>query len=127
MIFSELYEKHRELLEEDRVLIIKGNTDIREEDDDVKLIGEAITPLPKEPKQLFLKISPELGKEHLMNLRQLLHQQHGDLPVYLYFEDEKKMLLLEEEFWAQDDPHFFSILESVLGREAINLQELKAN
>jgi len=126
VVFSDLYEKHQELLQEDRVVIVKGKTDVKEEEE-VKLIGEAITPLPKEPKQIFIKITRDQNREVLINLRQILHQQRGELPVYLYFEDEKKMLLLEEEYWGHDDPEFFSLLENVISSDCIKMQELSAN
>ena len=57
IVFSNLYEKNRELIIEDQPIIIRGRTDIKDEYDqkkEVKIIAEEVAPLPLKSKQLFI-------------------------------------------------------------------------
>lgn len=125
VVFPELYEKHRDILEEDRVVITRGKPDIREEEE-VKIIGEEIKPLPREPRQLFIKIDSGKDRSHLYRLRELLNNQRGELPVYLYFEDQKKTILLDETYWAHDDPEFVSMLQNAMGADSVKVSDVGA-
>ncbi len=122
VVFSDLYEKHLDLFKEDSLLIIKGRTDIKEEEDP-KLIAESVTPLTQKTKQLLLKISADRDIGCLVRLKQLLLAEQGQIPVYLYFEKKKRMLLLEEEYWAQDNGECLQRLEDLLGPDTVKIRE----
>lgn len=125
IIFTDLYERYKELLQVDNLLLVKGRIDLKEEEEP-KIIVEGITPLPKEPKQLFLKVvgaGRELGL--LLQLKKVLQEEKGQLPVYLYFEQEKKMILLEEDYWIKDETASLQRLEKLLGKGSVKVQVLK--
>ena len=71
IVFSDLYEKQTALFQEDSLLIIKGRTDIKEEEEP-KIIAESATPLPREPKQLLLKLGDRRDLALLARLKQIL-------------------------------------------------------
>jgi hypothetical protein len=57
--------------------------------------------------------------------KKMLRSAKGDLPVYLYFEREKKMILLDENHRAPEEPAFLEQLEQLLGSGSVRLEELK--
>ncbi|MEW5783844.1 MAG: DNA polymerase III subunit alpha [Bacillota bacterium] len=126
VVFSDLFEKQAPLFQEDSLLVIKGRTDIKEEEEP-KIIAESVSPLPKDPQQLLLKIGDRRGVEIMARLKQILTAEEGQIPVCLYFENEKKMLLLPDAYWVRDDPDCRRRLENLLGESAVKLQDLKSN
>lgn len=125
IIFSQLYQQQQHLLQEDSMLIISGKTDYKE-DEAVKIVADSVTPLPREPKQLFLKISAGHALELLLDLKRLLQSRRGTVPVYLYFEKEKKVVILPDEYWVEDDPALYRRLEDMLGPGSAKVQEIIA-
>jgi len=121
IVFSDLYEKNAELFTEDNLLIVKGRTDIKEEEEP-KLIAEAVIPLPQDARQLYVKISARHDIGCLVRLKKVLQEKRGQVPVCLYFEKENKLILLEEEYWAPPDIEFRQRLESLLGPGTVKLQ-----
>lgn len=124
IVFSDLFEKHRDLFEGERPVIIRGRTDIKEEEEEVKIIAESLTPLPREPRQVFIKINPGIDPSRLGELKELLLKHHGDLPVYLKFENKRKVLLLDENFWTNGEPELFRNVEDLLGEDSVKIREL---
>ncbi|NLY39711.1 MAG: DNA polymerase III subunit alpha [Firmicutes bacterium] len=126
IVFSDLYEKQTALFQEDSLLIIKGRTDIKEEEEP-KIIAESATPLPREPKQLLLKLGDRRDLALLARLKQILLEEAGPMPVCLYFAREKKLILLPEKYWVRDDPECRRRLELLLGEDAVKLEDLKSS
>ena len=130
IIFTDLYEKNRELLIEDRPVLIKGKTDIKIEDDnkkEVKIIGEEITPLPLDSRQLFIKIDMnEDDLPRLIELRNMLFNQNGEVPVYLLFEEVNKTMILSEKYWAKNEQDYFEKIEELLGNDSVLIKEVTA-
>lgn len=130
IIFTDLYEKNRELLIEDRPVLIKGKTDIKIEDDnkkEVKIIGEEITPLPLDSRQLFIKIAMHEDElPRLIELRNMLFNQNGEVPVYLLFEEVNKIMILSEKYWAKNESDFFEKIEELLGNDSVLIKEVTA-
>ena len=124
IVFSNLYEKRSEIFQEDSPLLVKGKVDLKEEEE-AKIIAESAVLLPRETRQLFIRIAASHDRETLAKLRKMLRSAGGELPVYLYFEREKKMIMLEEGYRASDDPVFLKKLEQLLGSGSVRLEELK--
>jgi len=114
VVFSDLYEKHADLFKEDSLVVIKGRTDLKE-DEEPKLIAEAVTALPRDIKQLFIKVGAEIEIGCLVRLKKILQEEKGLVPVSICFEKEKKVLQLEEEYWTSGDECVRQRLESLLG------------
>ncbi|HHX87188.1 MAG TPA: hypothetical protein GX693_03290 [Firmicutes bacterium] len=123
IVFPDLYQRQEDLFQVDRLLIINGKTDLKEEEE-VKVLAESAIPLPKQPKQLFLKIRPQHNIGFLFDLKRVLSEEEGTIPVYLFFEKERKMVLLEEKFWAAEDPRIMRRLEKLLGSNSVNIRQL---
>jgi len=123
VIFPDLYEKQAEQLVEDNLLVVEGRTDLKEEED-VKIIAEGINPLVKDKKIYRLVIKEVKDRSLLENLKITLIAENGEVPVCLFFEEDKKLLVLGEEYWVRDHPACRERLESLLGRGAVVEQEL---
>ncbi len=122
IIFPELYEKKADLLFEDKFVIIEGKTDIKE-DEDIKILAESVSML-KEEKNIFL-INVNLNSDHykLQLLKELLAEEHGSIPVCLYFNKENKLLMLEKEYWINDQSFCIEKIEGILGTGSVQRQE----
>lgn len=123
VIFPDLYEKRSSLLVEDNLIIVEGRTDQKEEEE-VKIIASGISLLAKEKKAYRLKVKPGSGRHFFEGLRDTLLALNGQVPVYLYFEEEEKLLVLGEEYWVRDDQFARDRLEALLGRGQVAEQEL---
>lgn len=129
VVFPDLYEKCASILEEDSLLLVEGRTDLKEEED-IKILAETIKPLNREKKLLRLVIGEEHSSDLLRDLKDTLVAENGEVPVCLFFKNDKKTLILNEEYWVRDDPTCFKRLENLLGPESVieqmgeNLPEL---
>lgn len=129
VVFPDLYEKCASMLEEDSLLLVEGRTDLKEEED-IKILAETIKPLHREKKLLRLVIGEEHSSDLLRDLKDTLVAENGEVPVCLFFKNDKKTLILNEEYWVRDDPTCFKRLKNLLGPESVieqmgeNLPEL---
>ena len=124
IVFSDLYEKRSDIFQEDSPLVVQGKIDLKEEEE-VKIIADSAVQLPREPRQLFIKIGAATAPPALAKLKQVLRSAKGGLPVYLFFEKEKKMIMLDESFQASAEPPFLKKIEKLLGAGSTRLEELK--
>jgi len=131
IIFSDLYEKNIDLIVEDRPVIIKGKTDIKMEDEnkkETKIIADEVTPLPLKSKQLFINLHLENEEDisQLIDLRNLLFNKNGngELPVYLFFEKQNKIIMLPEKYWAQNDSALIDKVDGLGGVTGVNIKEV---
>ena len=114
IVFSDLFERHQNRLQEDKVILLSGNTDLKEEEA-VKIIAREISFLPQEPRQFFIRIDEELSLQELIDLRELLVSYHGQVPVYLYFNKGDKLVLTGQECWVREDDQLLQRIEKLLG------------
>lgn len=127
VVFSDLYESCQKDLREDRVMIINGYTDPKDEDE-VKIISREITFLPAEPMQLFIRIDGDKSVGEMVALKDILTSSRGNTPVYLYFEKNGKLLLAGQECWVKDDEDdLFLRIEKLLGPDCLKIQQLETN
>lgn len=126
VVFSDLYEKYQEELQEDRVVLLKGQTDYKEEGE-VKIICREVTVFPAEPRQLFIRIDAEKPLSEMVALKDILTKYHGGNPVYLYFEKQARLLLTGQACWVKgDEEQLYQHVEELLGPGCLKIQELAA-
>ncbi len=124
VVFSNLYERHSDYFREDSPLLVKGKVDLKEEEEP-KIIADSVVPLPRETRQLFIKIGAATARGELARLRKILQSARGELPVYLHFERERRTILLDESFQVPAEPLFLEKIRTLLGPESVRLVELK--
>ncbi len=121
VVFPELFEKQGGLLREDSLVVIEGKTDLKEEED-VKILAEKLTPLSQQKKYLRLMIDERHDREILGALKNTLLAENGEVPVCLFFKKDKKMLMLDKNYWVRDHFQSRKQLEDLLGLGAVSEQ-----
>ncbi len=123
VVFPKIYEQYNSLLSQDNILIISGKVSLKEEEPP-KILCETIidhsvldkvTLDPK--KHLFLRF-PLYDEAKMNEVIQVLNQNIGDVPVTLYFEDNKKRLDLKNNGIIYSDSLFLQ-LKSIIGEKNI--------
>ncbi len=120
IVFSDLFERHQNALQEDKVILLSGQTDLKEEES-VKIIARDISFLPQEPRQVFIRIAENCSFQELVDLRELLVAYHGQVPVYLNFCRDGKMVLTGQECWVREDEELYQRIEALLGSGCIRV------
>ncbi|OWZ84695.1 DNA polymerase III subunit alpha [Natranaerobius trueperi] len=123
VIFPNQYGLARPLLYDSQPLLIKGKLDKKEEGE-TKLIVQQINSLsqvelPK--KKIYIKVlktkNPQLEK-----LKHLLIEQKSDLPVLLYFPENKKLVEVDPSCYASDNQEFIKQVEKLMGEGSIKVK-----
>ncbi len=126
IVFSDLHERCQSDLQEDRVVLIKGAIDFKEEEE-VKIISREITFFPAEAMQLMIRVRSDISIAEMLDLKKILTSFSGSTPVYLYFEKNGKMLLAGQECWVNDaEDGLFRRIESLLGPGCLEIRQLAA-
>ncbi|MDW7739516.1 MAG: DNA polymerase III subunit alpha [Bacillota bacterium] len=118
VIFPDLFDRQSALIDEDTLVIVEGRTDIKEEEEP-KIIAEAINTLSRDKKYFRLIIDEGHNQEVLTHLKDILVAENGEVPVCLYFKSNQKKLVLKEEYWIRDHPSCVERLENLLGPGAV--------
>lgn len=149
VVFSELCNKCRRLLEEDEVIVVKGRVDQKGIDDEgkkeVKLVATEIRELvrgtdpgersgdtggksrgPGDEKVVCLDLDMgELeGKPGLLgDMKELCRSFPGGVPVILHMDtaDGLRKLKLGRDFHVQPQPEFVSQMEGLFGESRVNV------
>lgn len=126
VVFNDLYERYQEELQEDRVVIVGGKVTIKDETE-IKIIASEMTFLPLEPKQLIIRICGDKPLGEMVTLKDTLTSFQGGIPVYLYFEDNSKLILTGRECWIREDNELFNKIEKIVGNDSVKVQQQAAS
>lgn len=125
IVFSDNHEQYQNDLQEDRVVLIKGYTDFKEEEE-VKIISREITFFPAEAMQLMIRIRNDISIAEMVSMKDILAKFSGSTPVYLYFENNGKILLTGQECWVnENEDELFRRIENILGPDCLKIQQLE--
>jgi len=129
IIFPNVYNQVSALLKKEKLLIIQGKVDKKEEKP--KVIVSKIWDLvaiskekKKENNGLFIKISEALEQSgKLILLQQELLKFPGTTPVFLYYESKKMTRKLQEHYHVRPDEELLLQLQTIVGKESIIIKE----
>ncbi|HET7627795.1 MAG TPA: DNA polymerase III subunit alpha [Bacillales bacterium] len=109
VVFPKLYARCAGIVDEDRFLLVEGTC--QDDRQSRSLIAERIVPLEQLPAQggdeseskrvgsLFLKIDGRHRETAFLNrIKKVLQRFRGEVPVIVYYADEKKTIKLPETF-----------------------------
>ena len=130
VLFSKVYEASQAVLEEDRVVLLKGRLDRREADSDPKLMTEEVLDFESNRANLahtlYLKM-PVRGLEasRMEDLRGLLERfpGSGDVVLHLELETGRRVRVKLGSHRVGVHPDLLSGLRSLLGEDAVRLGE----
>jgi len=144
IVFPATYEKYKDLVAEDKIVLVKGRLDVKE--DELKVIsleiqefnpntngeeskrrkarpngnGKKIT----EKSALVLTISRNMMTQTLIDrLKEILKSQPGPMPVFLKIENggDPVILALPEEYKVSPHNGLFAELKALIGEKAVDI------
>ncbi|MED1437143.1 DNA polymerase III subunit alpha [Aeribacillus composti] len=124
VLFPNEYAKFSGKIKEGNVYLLTGKPEIRNEHvqyiiQDVKDISEF-----KRQRALFLKIADEASeKQKLLEIKKVLQDYPGSIPVFIYHERKKKAVKLPETFGVQPSEQCLNRLRALLGERNVALRE----
>jgi DNA polymerase III subunit alpha len=126
ILFPRVYRQVQTLLQVDQPIWIKGSVQFQKKN--VQLLADEVKELSLPPQMgavVYLRISSH--HEHpaiLHQLQQVLFAHRGSTPVYLYYEQSKKILALPvQKYGVSTSPEWFHQIEAILGEHSVCLQQ----
>ncbi|MBU5226402.1 DNA polymerase III subunit alpha [Clostridium senegalense] len=126
VVFPKTFERYRNLLNEDEVVLVKGRVAVRE-DEQNKILCEQIDPLVNISKDKIyvliedkskLKLATEEIKRKFLDLK-------GNTPVYLCTADDRKSYLLDKGYWLENEYDSIKLLKDIFGENNVKVMEQK--
>jgi DNA polymerase-3 subunit alpha len=122
--FPDVYHRCQSLLKKGEVLLLEGKADIR--GTNVQFVIKrvlSIEQLHEYGRALYVKICPDhivAGKLPL--LKDMLQKHRGHIPVFLYYEKERKTVKLSEEYEVNASNECLTELRELLGSKYVVLK-----
>jgi DNA polymerase-3 subunit alpha len=123
VVFNSTYAAARELLEADRILVVKGRVDHKQAGE-TKLVASEVSAFESAlvRKEVRLRIDARLAPAGLIReLAVLVSDYPGDAPVYLALETSlgERTLALGPEYRVKPEADFFAEVRALLGEAAV--------
>jgi len=120
VVFPRVYARAAKVIEGDQlVVLVSGRLQLR--DEDPKVLADDVTAFGTEARtQVYLRI-PTNDKRLLERLRAVLQLCHGPAPVFLCFEQPRKTLRANSEYWVQPGQEMVAMIEDLLGKGAVSI------
>lgn len=127
IIFPKTYDKCRDEVEVDNIVVVKGKLDVKE--DIPKLLAESLVSLPKfidsggtRPKVPMIKIVVPDSFEEAdgLNIFKKIARRHlGDMPVAIMIAKTGNKYKLDYDLWVDPSDEFFSELYAEFGKDCL--------
>ncbi|MDR3239730.1 MAG: DNA polymerase III subunit alpha [Clostridiales bacterium] len=120
IVFSKLYEKHLGDLAADRVVVVTGRANVKE-DEDARIVANQIQyyeDLAQDQNVLWLKI-PKEKSVRFEKLTDILSAYPGKAPVIIYDEAKRQKFQASERFWVDLQEPLIQKLKDCLGEDAV--------
>lgn len=122
IVFPQTYDRFNEFLFEDGFVVIDGRLSMSEVEEP-KIICEKIRELKQyKMDKIYLKIPKNKDINVFEQIKPILKEHTGDIPVYVYLESEKRMIVADRSLWiSAENEQLILKLEELLGKESIKL------
>lgn len=124
-IFPQLYRQIRDQIQLNQVYLIKGKVERSNYDQALQILVEQITePDPQEAalpnETLFLRIPKAKDTPDIQNqIAAILKQSDGEVPVVLFFEEGRRKIVLDKNFWIGINSPKLVGLRDILGESNV--------
>jgi DNA polymerase III subunit alpha len=123
VVFNSAYQAARELCVTDRILIVRGRIDHKQQGE-TKVVAADVTAFEVVPERREVRFSLDAREAPagvIRELARLVREFPGDSPVYLALDTSEgpKTYALGPEFRVRPDPDFIAEARSVLGGSAV--------
>jgi DNA polymerase-3 subunit alpha len=121
VVFPRSFRQYRMLIRKEEAVLVRGRSTGGSEE--AKVIGEEFSSLSGNfYDEIYLKIDAEVF-DMLDQVQFILRSFPGRCPVYLYFDEEEKLIRTREDFWLDLSGPAVSRLEDLLGVERIKMKK----
>lgn len=129
VVFPQVYRQSSVFLREGEIVLINGSVEQRKERKQLvvrmcKKVEEVAHERKQSKQTLYIKVSDEIkqsGKLH--ELKKILKEYQGDVPVVLYYEQEDRAIQLARGDWVSPENECITRISSLLGKENVILKE----
>lgn len=124
VVFPNVYERCKEAIQEDAVIVVKGTVN-RKEDEAPKVLADKIFSIEDYGEELQrspikLRIPDYLDEEDTLTLmKEILRRFPGDTPVRIYPGSGGKSLRADTSLWITPTEDFYEAMEELIGSENI--------
>jgi DNA polymerase-3 subunit alpha len=123
VVFNSVYVDARELVEMDRILVVKGRVDHKQEGE-TKLIALEVAPFEEIPERTEVRLRVDARRAPAGLVRELaglVREFPGPIPVIVALEtsEGQKTLTLGTQFCVNPVPDFFAEAKALLGEAAV--------
>ena len=122
IVFPATYDKYREVIEENSIVVIEGKISIQEEEE-LKIICESVYKLEEYKKnKVYLKISKGKPMDIFESIKIILSRYKGNTPVYIYMEESNRTVVANRALWVNvENRSLIEELSYILGKENIKI------
>nr|WP_279380054.1 DNA polymerase III subunit alpha [Sporosalibacterium faouarense] len=122
IVFPRTYDKYTKYIAEDSIVVVKGRINMNEEEEP-KVICESIKPLTSINKEkLYVKIDTVQSMSVLEDVKSILANHSGNVPVYVYLEKKKQTIMAERNYWVNiNSKNLLSELKGILGNNNVKV------
>ena len=122
IVFPQTYDRYNQFLFEDGFVVIEGRLSISEVEEP-KIICEKIRELKQyKMDKVYLKISKDKNHDIFEEIKPILKEYAGNIPVYVYLESHNKMIVADRSLWISgENEELILRLENLLGKDSIKL------
>ncbi|WP_125154021.1 DNA polymerase III subunit alpha [Clostridium rectalis] len=120
IVFPKVFNQYKNLLNEDKMILVTGRVNIREEEKP-KVLCEKIEPLINTSyNEIYIKcLKEEDLNDTLSIIKPVCLQYKGCIPIYIVIEKTRKKYIINKELWVNEDSVFLDFLKNRFGSENI--------
>jgi DNA polymerase-3 subunit alpha len=122
VVFASVYAQSRELIADDRILIVKGRVDHKEGESKVLALEVAPFEAVAEKREVRLRIDARLAKPGtIRELAAVIRDFPGESPVYVdcVLSDGPRTYAFGPAHKVRPEPDFFAEVKALLGEAAL--------
>ncbi len=125
VIFPKVFQKYQRILKTDQPILLEGKINFNGEDD-LKIVAEKIQLLENKDGtkkiELYIKIDG-LSQFELGQVKILLRNYSGKVPVLLYDQERHKLFRTSQEYWVDLNDSLLNKLETIAGKANVRVKE----
>ncbi len=125
ILFPKVLDSTNANMLENDVVIVKGRVSLKE--DQASIVAENVWDINSEDAKQMLAQKTNKGSglyirfknknvNILGNVKQVLQEYSGQMPVYFYFMEEKQKMIAPEKLWVYENIDMFNKLELIAGK-----------
>ncbi|MFA9457156.1 DNA polymerase III subunit alpha [Halalkalibacter sp. AB-rgal2] len=122
--FPLVWSKVRDLLIEGEMYVLEGRTDFSQQRKSlvVERLYSVTTLKEKASQRLYLRIMNDADPERLNQLKRIMKQYPGDIPIILYYEKTNQTKYLSKEYLVNSSDACLHALYQLLGKDNVKIR-----